>query len=234
MLQGQQIPEFSGRLRNHMIRVPEVIGQCSGIRVFGKTIKSIAFTTDVAILQNIDADAAIAVYPFTPQTLISRALIQAASIPVFVGVGGGVTAGARVLNIANDAEHEGAFGVVVNAPTSDETIFSLKRILDIPVIVTVVSLNTDIAKRLASGADILNVAGAAQTPEIVRKIRSLNPTVPIIATGGQSDESILRTIDAGANAITYTPPTCAQLFAQSMAEYRLRENEQQSAGEQSE
>ncbi len=38
---------------------------------------------------------------------------------------------------------------------------------------------------------------------------------PIIATGGPTEESILRTIQAGANAITYTPPTTGQLFPKS-------------------
>ena len=46
--------------------------------------------------------------------------------------------------------------------------------------------------------------------------------MPIIATGGPTDESIRATIAAGANAITYTPPTSAELFAESMAKYRSR------------
>jgi hypothetical protein len=44
--------------------------------------------------------------------------------------------------------------------------------------------------------------------------------VPIIATGGPTEETIMATIRAGANAITYTPPTSAELFAISMERYR--------------
>jgi hypothetical protein len=44
--------------------------------------------------------------------------------------------------------------------------------------------------------------------------------VPIIATGGPTDEDILTTIRAGANAITYTPPSSGELFARSMERYR--------------
>ena len=174
--------------------------------MFGRRIKSLAFTTDVAIIRNINADAVIAVYPFTPQPAIHRAVMQAADMPVFAGVGGGVTRGPRVLNLANDAEHEGAFGVVVNAPTSNEIIHLLKQVLDIPVVVTVVSEKTDVAARLAAGADILNISGAQHTPAIVRQVREQFPDVPIIATGGPTDDTILETIRAGANAITYTPP----------------------------
>lgn len=214
------VPAYEGTLRNHMIMIPPCISECSGIRVFGRRIKSLAFTTDVAIIRNINADAIIAVYPFTPQPAIHRAVMQAADMPVFVGCGGGVTKGMRVVNLANDAEHEGAFGVVVNAPTSNEVVGMLKRVLDIPVVVTVVSDKTDVSARIEAGADILNVSGAQHTPTIVRSIREKFPDVPIIATGGPTEETILETIHAGANAITYTPPSNGELFAQSMARYR--------------
>ena len=220
----KRVPEYEGTLRSHMIKVPTCISECSGIRVFGRRIKSLAFTTDVAIIRNINADAIIAVYPFTPQPAITRAVMTAADMPVFAGVGGGVTRGGRVVNLANDAEQEGAFGVVVNAPTENETVTRLKSILDIPVVVTVVSERTDIAARLNAGADILNVSGAAKTPAIVRSIREKFPDVAIIATGGPTDESILETIRAGANAITYTPPSNGDLFAVSMERYRREAN----------
>ena len=219
------VPEYEGTLRSHMIKIPTCISECSGIRFFGRRIKSLAFTTDVAVIRNINADAVMAVYPFTPQPAIHRAVMQAADMPVFVGVGGGVTRGLRVVNLANDAEHEGAFGVVVNAPTQNDVVRRLKQVLDIPVVVTVVSEHTDIAARLEAGADILNVSGAKRTPEIVRSIRDKFPTVPIIATGGPTDETILETISAGANAITYTPPSSAELFAVSMQRYRQEQGE---------
>ena len=44
--------------------------------------------------------------------------------------------------------------------------------------------------------------------------------VPIIATGGKTGESILRTIESGANAITYTPPSTYELFQEMMKGYR--------------
>ena len=126
-------------------------------------------------------------------------------VPVFVGVGGGMTNGDRSVRLAEFSEHQGASGVVVNAPISNETIAKMKAVVDIPVVTTIVSGDMDIAGRLAAGADILNVSGASRTPEIVTKIRAEFPTVPIIATGGPREEDILRTIEAGANAITYTP-----------------------------
>ena len=165
----------------------------------------------------------MAVYPFTPQPVIADAIISVADVPVFVGVGGGVTSGMRSYRLAIQAEHQGAFGVVLNAPIPNDVVRLIKEDVDIPVVVTVVSETTDIQARLDAGADILNVSGAARTPEIVAHIRKRFPEVPIIATGGPTDESILATIRAGANAITYTPPTSAALFARSMERYREAE-----------
>lgn len=213
-------PEYNGNLRSNIIKVPEAVDKASGIKVFGRVIRSFVFTTDVAIIRNCNADAVIAIYPFTPQPIISHAITQAADIPVFSGVGGGTTRGPRVVGLAVDAEQQGAMGVVVNAPTKNQVISSIKQRLEIPVIVTVLNENEDIQGRIDAGADILNVSAAARTPEVVRAIREKFPDVPIIATGGPNNESVEATVNAGANAITFTPPTTAELFRSMMTRYR--------------
>ncbi len=214
------IPEITSQLRQKMIKVPEVINEASGIKIFGKLIKSLVFSTDIAVIRNTNANAVIAVYPFTPQPIITHALMMASDLPVFCGVGGGQTQGKRVVNLALDAEFQGAIGVVVNALTPNETIKKMRQTIDIPIVVTIISEKDDVKGRLEAGATILNISGARNTPEIVRKVRDEFPQVPIIATGGPSDESILRTIEAGANAITYTPPTTAEIFSEIMDGYR--------------
>jgi 2-keto-3-deoxy-6-phosphogluconate aldolase len=220
--QAKFVPEIRGALRDHNVQVPKVISQASGIRIFGKRIKSLVFSTDVAIIKNINADAVIAVYPFTPQPAITHAIMMVSEMPVFCGVGGGITTGSRVVDLARDAEFQGAMGVVVNSPTADQTIRRLHEEVDIPVVVTVVSEHTDIAGRLAAGATIFNVSGAQRTAAIVRSIRQQHPQAPIIATGGPTDQTILETIAAGANAITWTPPTNGEMFKVLMETYRLQ------------
>lgn len=213
-------PRISGTLRKFSLCMPEVISQCSGIIIFGKRIKSIVFSTDVSIIRNINADAVIAVYPFTPQPIITQAIMLAAGIPVFAGVGGGLTQGVRVYNLALHAEFQGAMGVVVNAPTSNEVIRSVSEGIDIPVIVTIVNDEDNIDARIQAGASIFNVSAAGNTARIVKKIRERYPEFPIIATGGPSDDSILATIQAGANAITWTPPSNGEVFSDIMKAYR--------------
>ena len=217
----KKVPAYNGTLRDHTIMCPYCISECSGIRIFGKRIKSIAFSTDVAIIKNINADAIIAVYPFTPQAAISQSIISISDVPVFVGVGGGLTGGKRSVRLALQAEHQGAYGVVVNAPIADEVITEIKRVVDIPVIATIASVHTDVRRKLEAGADILNVSGAAATASMVAEIRKDYPDVAIIATGGPTNESILETIEAGANAITYTPPSNGELFARTMRKYLI-------------
>lgn len=220
MSSKSNIPEIPGRLRGSFIRLPEVIREASGIRILNRHIRSVLFSTDVAIIRNTDADAVIAVYPFTPQPIITRALIWVADIPVFAGVGGGITSGDRMVTIASHADFQGAHGVVVNAPTPNNVIADLKQAIEIPVIVTVASEKEDIQARIDAGVDILNVSGAKKTPEIVRSIREISTEIPIMATGGHTDETIREVIKAGANAVTWTPPTTGELFRVIMDRYR--------------
>ena len=211
-----------GTLRKFALRVPEVIYQCSGIMIFGKRIKSLVFSTDLSIIKNVNADAIIAVYPFTPQPIITQALLLAADIPVFAGVGGGLTQGQRVVNLAMFAEMQGATGVVLNAPTASTVVSHVAETIDIPVVLTVARADTDFDERIRAGADIFNVSAAAVDKAELQRMLGLrqDPDVPIIATGGPTDESILETIKAGANAITWTPPSNGEIFRDIMAAYR--------------
>ncbi len=213
-------PTIQSSLRHHILKMPEAVYEASGIVVNGRRLKSFVFSTDLAIIRNCDADAVFAVYPFTPQQAISEAIIKAAYVPVFCGVGGGTTKGVRTVGLAKDAEAQGAMGLVLNAPISNPNLRAVASAVDIPVVITVVSEDTNIARRLEHGAAILNVAGAAETPAIIRKIREQYPNVPIIASGGSTNESIRKTIRAGANAVTYTPPSTKELFRVTMSKYR--------------
>ena len=213
-------PQVSSKLRRHLVLVPEEVYAASGILIWGRRVKSLVFTTDLAIIRNCNADAVLAVYPFTPQQVISDAIIHSSFMPVFCGVGGGITGGPRVAALAQDAEAEGAMGVVVNAPTTDETIRQMHEIIDIPIVVTVLNDQQNIDARLEAGASILNVSCAENTPALVKELRRRYPNLSIIATGGPSGETIARTVDAGANAISYTPPTTKELFRTIMQDYR--------------
>ena len=121
-----------------------------------------------------------------------------------------------------DAEFKGAMGVVMNSSISNEVVREMRDTIDLPIIVTVVSELDDIDGRIEAGATILNVSGAKNTAKIVRKIREKYPEFPIIATGGPTDESIKETILAGANAITYTPPSTGEILNDIMISHRKR------------
>lgn len=227
----KKIPHVKTKLRSHhIVTMPDEIYAASGIVIMGRRIKSLIFSTDIAIIRNCNADAVLAVYPFTPQQIIADAIVSTSSLPVFCGVGGGTTTGARVVMLAKDAEAFGAMAVVVNAPTTNDVISQIADIIDIPIVVTVLNENTDIDARLEAGATIFNVSAAARTPEVVRILRERYPDLPIIATGGPSKESIRETVAAGANAISFTPPTAEELFHGLMTRYR-NELESKTKGE---
>ena len=219
-------PEVQSTLRASNVLVPSEIYKASGIKILNRRIKSLVFSTDVAILSNCNADAIMAVYPFTPSLSITNAIMSATPLPVFAGVGGGTTSGSRVINIALQAELLGAYGVVVNGPIPNYIIREIREVLDIPIVATIVSYGDDIESKIESGAQILNVSGGKFTTDLVRHIRDrLGPEFPIIATGGPTKESILQTIEAGANAITYTPPSNGEIFSKVMNKYREKSDE---------
>ena len=226
MKDKKYIPTVHSTLREKSVLVPEEIYKASGIKILNRRIKSLVFSTDVAILSNCNADAIMAVYPFTPSLSITNAIMTATPLPVFAGVGGGTTSGSRVINIALHAELMGAFGVVVNAPIPNYIIREIREVLDIPILATVVSFNDDIEAKIESGAEILNVSGGKNTIDLVKKIREkVGGEFPIIATGGPTKELILETIEAGANAITFTPPSNGEIFSKVMEIYRKRSDE---------
>ncbi|HFI0346445.1 TPA: hydrolase [Streptococcus suis] len=217
----QVIPAVLSDLRQDIVQVPDIIKECSGIRIYGRRIRSVLFTTDVAIIANHNADAVLAVYPFTPSPAILKSIMMVASVPVLAGVGGGLTTGMRSANMSLLSESEGAYAVVVNGPTDVKTIEQINKMADIPIIYTVVSEKADLLSRIEAGVDILNVSCGLETPEVVKKIRQVLPDFPIIATGGPTEESIRRVIEAGANAISYTAPSNAELFKKKMEKYRI-------------
>lgn len=215
------MPTIDTRLRHRSVIVPEVIYRCSGISIMGKRIKSILFTTDIAVIRNNNADAIFAVYPFTPEATIMSAITEAASVPVFTGIGGGTTSGKRSVMLGLQAELLGAYGVVVNAPMRNEDIHAISQVVDVPVIATVSSPLNDIQGKVDAGASIINVSGGKATADLVRKVRDLlGPEFPIMASGGHEEQNILNTIEAGANAITYTAPSSADIFKTVMVGYR--------------
>lgn len=220
MMTQPHIPSVMSDLRQDIVQMPKVIKECSGIRIYGRRIRSILFTTDVSIIANHDADAILAVYPFTPIPAIIKSIMMVASVPVLAGVGGGLTTGVRSANMSLLSESEGAYAVVVNGPTTVETIEEINKVIDIPIIYTVVSDKSDIKSRIEAGIDILNVSCGVETPKVVEKIRKEYPDFPIMATGGPTEESIRQVIAAGANAITYTAPSNGELFKGKMEKYR--------------
>ena len=59
MTQKKNIPRLNGKLRANSLMLPECIWKASGIVVLGRRIKSVIFTTDIAIIRNCNADAVL-------------------------------------------------------------------------------------------------------------------------------------------------------------------------------
>ena len=221
---------IEGRLRKAALRVPDNYEQCTGFTLFGRRIRTLLYSTDVAAIRNSNADAIFAVYPFTAQPAITQALLTVAEAPLFVGVGGGTTTGRRAAELAAVSEMQGAAGVVLNSPATPEMVAQVVSTVDIPVIATITRFDSEAAEKIQAGARIINVAAGRATAEVIRELRAAFPALPIIATGGRDDESAAATVAAGANALIWAPPSVVELQRDMMVRYRKKAAEAAEAG----
>lgn len=223
---------IEGRLRKAPLRVPDNYEACSGFTLFGRRIRTLLYSTDVAAIRNSNADAIFAVYPFTAQPAITQALLTVAEAPLFVGVGGGTTTGRRAAELAAVSEMQGAAGVVLNSPATPEMVAQAVSTVDIPVVATITRFDAEAAEKVSAGARIVNVAAGRATAEVIAELRAAFPALPIIATGGRDDESAAATVAAGANALIWAPPSVVELQRDMMVRYREKaERAAEQAGE---
>ena len=211
---------IEGRLRKAPLRVPDIYEECSGFTLFGRRIRSLLYSTDVAVIRNSNADAIFAVYPFTAQPAITQALLTVAEAPLFVGVGGGTTTGRRAAELAAVSEMQGAAGVVLNSPATTEMVAQIATTVDIPVVATITAFDDLAAEKVYAGARIVNVAAGRNTASVIAELRAAFPNLPIIATGGHDATAAQATVAAGANALIWAPPSVVQLQKDMMVRYR--------------
>ena len=206
--------EHAERAQAHesVLAVPEVMRTAPGIAIQGRKIRSLVFSTDLAVICHCDADAVLAVYPFTCQPAITQALVAASQRPVFNGVGGSITQGERCVEAALHSEMSGVAAVVVNTSIPVESISALVEKVAVPVCVTACAADDVVHRQIA--------AGASRTPQVVEALRREYPDLPIIATGGPTDDAIRATIAAGADAVSWTPPAIADLEREVMEKAR--------------
>ena len=209
-----------------VLAVPAGVAKAPGIAMQGRRIRSLVFSTDLAVICHCNADAVLAVYPFTCQPAITQALVAASQRPVLNGVGGSITHGERCVEVALHSEMQGVAAVVVNTSIPVETVSALTERLNVPVVVTVCADDAVAARQIAAGANMVNVAAGAATAAVVEALRARYPELPIIATGGPTEASVADTIAAGADAISWTPPDIRELERAVMEKARRLAAEQ--------
>ena len=212
---------IEGKFRKACVLVPPEADAAPGLSIFGRKVRSLVFSTDLSIICNCNADAVFAIYPFTCQPSITAALVKASGRPVFTGIAGMVTKGMRLAALAVASEMQGAFGVVMNSTVLPEDIAMVAAAVNIPVVLTIVKFNPEIKEKIESGAAIVNVAAGKNTPDIVTQLRAAYPHLPIIASSGKTGEAMRATIEAGADAVTWVPPSIQELQRILMDTHRM-------------
>jgi hypothetical protein len=197
-----------------------LIDSCKGLVLNNQKVKSILFSTDIALIENNDADAILAVYPFAPSQKIIKTLIEFSNKPVICGIGGGITQGDFAITMAKKAEALGAAAVIVNQPFKNEDIAEVSKHISIPIISSVSTINFGFKARIEAGVSCFNVTGGTETLKIVEHIKTNYPDIAVISTGGKTNESLRKIAQAKVNAIILTPPSNGELFRSIMDGYR--------------
>lgn len=213
---------IEGAFRRAELPLPREVRKAPGIKLYNHLVRSFVFSTDLVVIRNCDADAVLAVYPFTCQPAITQALLTVSERPVVTGVAGATTTGVRSVLLAAQSEMQGASGVAVNIATKPVVIRNIARSVDIPVVLTVSELTSRTQLQIAAGARIINISAGRETPRVVEAARRAYLHMPIIASGGGTPESIMSTINAGADAVSWTPPSLQEIERQAMRTNRAR------------
>lgn len=208
------------KVKKHLY-TPLIIGEkCKGILLDDQLVKSILFSTDLALIENNDCDAILAVYPFPPSKKIMKSLIEFSNKPVICGIGGGITQGSIALNMAVEAEQLGASAVIVNQPFRNSDILKIRKKISIPILSSVSALNFNFKERIESGVSFFHITGGQNTTRIIEHIKENFPDIPFICTGGKLMSDLKEVIAKEVSGVVLTPPSNGDLFKKIMHNYR--------------
>jgi 2-keto-3-deoxy-6-phosphogluconate aldolase len=203
--------------------IPDVIAESPGIKIEKSLVRSVLLSTDLAYIQNMDADSIMTVNPFEKSMELNKVLVDFVSKPVFSDVGGGLLREEQIIEHSKNALQAGSSGVVISKPTAPEIIHNLKEEVDGMLIYTLM-LDAEPVQELAhAGVDIFNITTGEVTAESVKKVRDKLPEISIMASGGPHDSTIRETISAGADAIVFNPPTASEILRSVFDTYRSQQ-----------
>lgn len=207
-------------LNAQKFEIPTNIEKASGIKLGDKLIKSVLLSTDLSYIQNLNSDAVMIINPFDKSNKLDKVVIEFTPKPVICDVGGGFLREEATIKSAVGAFEVGAAGVVITKPTAPDIIRRIRNEINGLLIYTVMFDAEPFDELANAGADIFNISTGVGTPETVQSVKELLPDIPIMANGGPQDATILETIEMGADAIVFNPPTATEILRSIFDGYR--------------
>ncbi|HET8865363.1 MAG TPA: hypothetical protein VFM80_06655 [Gracilimonas sp.] len=200
--------------------IPKSIEKSPGILLGEERIKSVLLSTDLSFIQNLSADAIMMVNPFDKSNEMDRVIIEFGRRPVICDIGGGLLREEQSIRLAAGAFKAGASAVVLTKPTPPEIVERIRAEIDGPLVYTVMLDAEDFEALFQAGVNIFNISTGEFTAETVATVKELVPESVIIANGGPHDSTIKATIEMGAQAIVFNPPTATEILRSIFDDYR--------------
>lgn len=208
-------------LTGNKFEIPKSISECEGIWLNGQLIRSVLLSTDLSYILNLNADAIMVVNPFEKSSHLNKIIIEHSQKPVLCDIGGGFLKERLSIDLAQNAFEVGAYGAVISKPTSPKSVRQIRSEIDGKLIYTVMYREEPLAELIDAGVDIFNISTGETTAEVVQEVRRQFPDMKIMASGGPYDSTILETIEKGADAIVFNPPTATEMLRSIFDGYRI-------------
>lgn len=97
-----------------VLSTPKIIKEkCLGIKLGIHHVRSLIFSTDIALIEHSDTDAILAVYPFAPSSKIMKGLIEFSS------------KGGKTIQNLQTVIASGADGIVLTPPSTGELFYPI-------------------------------------------------------------------------------------------------------------
>src|SRR5690606_8832915 len=110
------------------LKTPSIITEeREALLLNNQSIKSILLSNDLALIENNDCDAILAVYPFSAEKKIMESLINFGYKPVICGVGGVRTQGRTSVDLCVFVEKYVASAVIAKQPFKAKAIAKIKQ-----------------------------------------------------------------------------------------------------------
>lgn len=195
---------------------PEFLSSAKGFRLKNRLVHAILYTRDKLNMKTTNADAIMTNFFLIPGGKRARSMLLKTGRPFIFPVHFRFIFLLGLSNLIKKLEISGAAGLFVAGWLPDEILKKLCKQASLPVISATAPRLDKIFSKIEAGAYAVCLPGKYVSKKMIRILHESYPFVPVIASCGRSEDSMLSCLKSGVDAVMYRP--CV-LFGSDREEY---------------